>query len=125
VRTSDGVELRVVDHGGAGPEILLLHGLMGRASTWRAVARWLSRIDDVAQIAAEWATVDHWAALDAVRCPVLLLEAEQSVAPPGQMGKMAQRLADAHHVRVPGTGHLLHAAALQAYRSAVDGFLAL
>lgn len=33
----------VVDFGGAGPPIVLLHGLMGRASTWRPVAGWLTR----------------------------------------------------------------------------------
>lgn len=252
--TSDGVELRVVDLGGVGPQILLLHGLMGRAATWWPVARWLtghghvlgldarghgrseargpwttermaadaaelldeagpavvighsmgglhglvlaarrpdlvralvvedmavdfrgrsaddarawfgalpqpfpslaavreafghprpelgdyltecveeradgyhllSRIEDVVEIAAEWAVVDHWATLDAVHCPVLLLEAEQSVAPPGQMAEMARRLADASHVQVPETGHLLHAAAPAAYRSAVEQFI--
>jgi pimeloyl-ACP methyl ester carboxylesterase len=84
----------------------------------------LCRIDDVVEIAAEWATVDHWAALDAIRCPVLLLEAEESVAPPGQIRAMAARLADAKHARVPATGHLLHAAAPAAYRAAVEDFLA-
>jgi pimeloyl-ACP methyl ester carboxylesterase len=33
----------VIDFGGTGPPILLLHGLMGRARTWWPVARWLSR----------------------------------------------------------------------------------
>jgi pimeloyl-ACP methyl ester carboxylesterase len=33
----------VVDFGGSGPAIVLLHGLMGRASTWRPVAGWLTR----------------------------------------------------------------------------------
>jgi pimeloyl-ACP methyl ester carboxylesterase len=84
----------------------------------------LSRIDDVVEIAAEWARVDHWADLDAVQCPVLLLEAEQSVAPPGQMAEMARRLAGARHVLVPDTGHLLHASAPAAYRSAVEELLA-
>jgi pimeloyl-ACP methyl ester carboxylesterase len=32
----------VVEFGGAGPGILLLHGLMGRATTWWGTARWLS-----------------------------------------------------------------------------------
>ncbi|MGQ0576477.1 MAG: alpha/beta fold hydrolase [Pseudonocardia sp.] len=39
VRTSDGVYLAVVEFGGEGPPILLLHGLMGRATTWWPVAR--------------------------------------------------------------------------------------
>jgi pimeloyl-ACP methyl ester carboxylesterase len=33
----------VITFGGTGPTILLLHGLMGRASTWWPVARWLTR----------------------------------------------------------------------------------
>jgi pimeloyl-ACP methyl ester carboxylesterase len=33
----------VVEFGGSGPGILLLHGLMGRATTWWPVARWLVR----------------------------------------------------------------------------------
>lgn len=32
----------VVDFGGEGPPIVLLHGLMGRATTWWRVARWLA-----------------------------------------------------------------------------------
>ena len=32
----------VVDFGGTGPAIVVLHGLMGRASTWWPVARWLT-----------------------------------------------------------------------------------
>ncbi|HEV2783267.1 MAG TPA: alpha/beta hydrolase [Actinophytocola sp.] len=33
----------VIEFGGAGQGILLLHGLMGRATTWWSVARWLTR----------------------------------------------------------------------------------
>lgn len=33
----------VIEFGGAGPGILLLHGLMGRARTWWSVAQWLTR----------------------------------------------------------------------------------
>jgi pimeloyl-ACP methyl ester carboxylesterase len=33
----------VIEFGGAGPGILLLHGLMGRATTWWPVAQWLTR----------------------------------------------------------------------------------
>ncbi len=82
----------------------------------------LCRVDDGVEIAAEWARVDHWAELPAVRCPVLLLEAEQSVAPPGQIAAMAARLRDARHVRVPDTGHLVHVA--EGYREAVEPFVA-
>jgi pimeloyl-ACP methyl ester carboxylesterase len=85
----------------------------------------LARVADVVEIAAEWARLDHWHALSAVRCPVLLLEAEESVAPPGQMAIMARKLDDARHVVVPGTGHLVHAADPAAYRAAVEAFLLL
>jgi len=36
------MEPGVIDFGGTGQGILLLHGLMGRASTWWSVARWLT-----------------------------------------------------------------------------------
>lgn len=36
-------ERDVVEFGGSGPTILLLHGLMGRATTWWPVTRWLRR----------------------------------------------------------------------------------
>ncbi|MQA11367.1 MAG: alpha/beta fold hydrolase [Pseudonocardiaceae bacterium] len=37
----------VVDFGGTGASIVLLHGLMGRARTWWSVARWLTRYGHV------------------------------------------------------------------------------
>jgi pimeloyl-ACP methyl ester carboxylesterase len=252
VRASDGVELAVTEFGGSGPPILLLHGLMGRASTWRETAAWLTahgrvvavdarghgrsrargpwttdrmaadvvdvltalgpsvvvghsmgglhglvaaarrpelvralvvedmgvdfrgrsaadarawftglpqpfpslaavrrafghprpefgeymvecveqradgyhllaRVEHTTAIAAEWAEQDHWAAADRVRCPALLVEAEESVAPDGQMARMAARMPSATHVRVPGTGHLVHAYA--GFRALVESFL--
>ncbi len=252
VRTDDGVDLAVTEFGGAGAPVLLLHGLMGRASTWWPVAQWLvghgrvlgldarghgrsaargpwtvermaadaarvldrpgivvghsmgglhgialaaarpdlvralvvedmgvnfrgvdaaatsawfeavpqpfpslaavreafgwprpefgeyltecveeradgyhllAAVEHTTEIAAEWARTDFWDALDAVRCPVLLIEAQESVAPPGQMAEMAGRLSDAVHVHVPGAGHLVHATAPGPYRAAVQAFL--
>lgn len=38
----DGVLLAVTDFGGAGPPVLLLHGLAGYAGEWRETASWLS-----------------------------------------------------------------------------------
>jgi pimeloyl-ACP methyl ester carboxylesterase len=38
------VSLCCYDFGGAGPAVLLLHGLAGQASEWRATASWLRRI---------------------------------------------------------------------------------
>jgi pimeloyl-ACP methyl ester carboxylesterase len=37
-----GTGLAVVDFGGQGPGILLVHGMMGRATTWSATASWLA-----------------------------------------------------------------------------------
>lgn len=68
----------------------------------------LARVANVSEIAAEWTVVDHWAALAGIRCPTVLLEAEESVAPPGQMARMGMAIPDARHVRMAGTGHLLH-----------------
>jgi pimeloyl-ACP methyl ester carboxylesterase len=257
VRTSDGVDLAVVEFGGAGRPVLLLHGLMGRATTWWPVARWLafhgrvlghdarghgrsqargpwttermaadaaevlaeagagpavvvghsmgglhalvlaarhpaavravvvedmavdflgssvadarswfgalpqpfgslaevreafghprpefgtymtecveerpdgyhllSDVDDAVEIAAEWACRTRWDVLPDVGCPALFLEAEQSVVPEGQMARMAAAVPGARHVRVPGSGHLIHAGAPQAYRREVEAFLA-
>jgi pimeloyl-ACP methyl ester carboxylesterase len=84
----------------------------------------LCRIPLAVEIAAGWAERDEWAALEQVRCPVLLLEAEESIAPPGQMERMAHAIPGARHLRVPGSGHLLHASAPAAYRNAVEAFLA-
>ena len=39
--TRDGADLRVMDDGGAGPAVLLLHGLAGPPWEWEAVARLL------------------------------------------------------------------------------------
>jgi pimeloyl-ACP methyl ester carboxylesterase len=39
----DGAQLRCADYGGAGPSVLLLHGLLGYAREWHSTATWLSR----------------------------------------------------------------------------------
>ena len=76
-------------------------------------------------IAAEWGTRDYWQQWQAVRIPVLLIEAGDSVAPPGQMRRMYELAAGrAGYLRVPGAGHLVHDDAPQAYRDAIAAFLA-
>lgn len=87
---------------------------------WRLhghTARWI-------EIAAEWGTRDYWEQWRAVRTPALLIEAGNSVAPPGQMRQMAEMRSQATYVHVPQAGHLIHDEAPQVYREAVESFLA-
>ncbi|MCB9439014.1 MAG: alpha/beta hydrolase [Mycolicibacterium sp.] len=78
-------------------------------------------------IAAEWGTRDYWGQWSAVRAPALLLEAGNSVAPPGQMAKMAEiaegQRRRVRYLRVPDAGHLIHDDAPQIYRREVSDFL--
>ena len=75
-------------------------------------------------IAAEWGTRDYWAQWRAVRAPVLLIEAGDSVVPPGQMTRMAELAGErATYLRVPGAGHLVHDDAPDRYRQAVEAFV--
>lgn len=74
-------------------------------------------------IAAQWGTRDYWQQWREVRVPTLLMEAENSVAPPGQMRQMAEIGQDTRYLHVPGAGHLIHDDAPEVYREAVTGFL--
>ena len=81
-------------------------------------ARWI-------EIAAEWGTRDYWQQWRSVRAPALLIEAGDSVAPPGQMRLMLEMAGErATYVQVPGAGHLVHDDAPDRYREAVETFLA-
>ncbi|WP_155769068.1 alpha/beta fold hydrolase [Mycobacterium asiaticum] len=87
---------------------------------WRLhghTARWI-------EIAAEWGTRDYWAQWQAVRAPTLLIEAGNSVTPPGQMRRMAENDCVTDFLNVPGAGHLVHDDAPELYRKAVEAFLA-
>lgn len=76
------------------------------------------------EIAAEWGTRDYWDQWRAVRAPALLIEAGDSVVPPGQMRTMADLAGErARYVRVARAGHLVHDDAPRAYREAVEEFL--
>lgn len=79
-------------------------------------ARWI-------EIAAEWGTRDYWRQWHAVSVPALLVEAGNSVTPPGQMRTMAETGLRRTYLRVPGAGHLIHDDAPGEYREAVQGFL--
>lgn len=74
-------------------------------------------------IAAQWGTRDYWQQWRDVRAPTLLIEAGNSVAPPGQMREMAEIGKDTRYLYVPGAGHLIHDDAPEVYREAVTGFL--
>jgi len=87
---------------------------------WRLhgyTARWI-------EIAAEWGTRDYWAQWCAVRVPTLLIEAGNSVTPPGQMRQMHETGHRATYAYMAGAGHLVHDDAPREYREAVDAFLA-
>lgn len=86
-----------------------LHGQPGR---------WL-------EIAAQWGTRDYWRQWRDGRAPALLIEAGESVAPPGQMRRMWELARErTTYVHVPGAGHLVHDDAPDQYREAVEAFLA-
>lgn len=55
--------------------------------------------------------------------PALLIEAGNSVTPPGQMAEMARTRRQTTYVQVPGAGHLVHDDAPGKYRDAVETFL--
>lgn len=76
------------------------------------------------EIAAEWGRRAYWQQWRAVRAPTLLIEAGNSVTPPGQMRQMHEVGADAEYVCVPGVGHLVHDEAPEEFRRVVTAFLA-
>ena len=75
-------------------------------------------------IAAQWGTRDYWSQWREVRVPALLIEAGNSVTPPGQMREMNETGYRTTYLHVPGAGHLVHDDAPQNYRNAVEAFLA-
>jgi pimeloyl-ACP methyl ester carboxylesterase len=83
----------------------------------------IADLDQLYPIAAEWGRESYWPLLEALRCPLLLIEPEHSLMPAGQLAEMAARAADARHLLVPGAGHLVHADAAAEYRGAVEAFL--
>lgn len=84
--------------------------LHGDLATWTAVAD-------------EWGRRDFWAQWQAMAVPALVIEAQHSVTPPGQMRKMCSLNDHARHLLVPGAGHLIHDDAPDFYRGAVEAFL--
>ncbi len=76
------------------------------------------------EIAAEWGTRDYWAKWRAVRAAALLVEADNSVTPAGQMRTMSEIGCRTNYLRVADAGHLVHDEAPMTYRQAVESFLA-
>lgn len=111
---------QVVDEYGPVAGRYFLEAFDRTATGWRLhgqPARWMA-------IAAEWGTRDYWQQWQAVRAPVLLIEAGDSVAPAGQMRRMRELAGErATYVQVPGAGHLVHDDAPERYREAVEQFL--
>jgi pimeloyl-ACP methyl ester carboxylesterase len=91
----------------------------------RTVTGWRlhGRVDRWIEIAAEWGTRDYWEQWRAVRAPALLIEAGNSVTPPGQMLEMKETGHRATYLHVPAAGHLVHDEAPREYRAAVTSFL--
>ncbi|MGB8391125.1 alpha/beta fold hydrolase, partial [Mycobacterium sp.] len=56
--------------------------------------------------------------------PALLIEAGDSVTPPGQMRAMTENSSSTTYLKVRQAGHLIHDEAPQVYRQAVESFLA-
>lgn len=74
-------------------------------------------------ISAEWGRREFWTQWDAVACPTLVIEAEHTITPVGQMREMVDRHPDARYEWVAGAGHLVHDEQPERYRAAVTAFL--
>jgi pimeloyl-ACP methyl ester carboxylesterase len=84
----------------------------------------LADIDELFGIAQEWGRRDFWATVERVRCPVLAIEAGDTSTPVGQMAELAGRTnGPARHVKIDGSGHLVHDDAPGEYRRVVTEFL--
>ncbi|WP_026455042.1 alpha/beta fold hydrolase [Saccharomonospora iraqiensis] len=79
--------------------------------------------DDLYAVAEEWTRRDFRPYVDAVRCPVLVIEAGDSAMPPGQQAELAARVPGGRHVVVPDAAHVVHDDAPDEYRGAVEAFL--
>ncbi len=81
------------------------------------------RIPSWGAIADEWGVRDFWSEWEEVAVPSLVIEAEYTVTPPGQMRRMCEVNERAQYLRVEGAGHLVHDDAPHVYRGAVEAFL--
>jgi pimeloyl-ACP methyl ester carboxylesterase len=83
----------------------------------------MADLDDLYEIAAEWGRRDYWSFVDGVKCPLLVIEAEHTLMPPGQQAELAARVPNGRHIVVSDAGHVVHDDAPHEYRGAVEAFL--
>ena len=83
----------------------------------------IADLADLYRVAAEWGLRSYWPFVDRVHAPLLVIEAEHTLMPPGQQAAMAARVPDGRHLVVPGAGHLVQVSAPDVYRGAVEAFL--
>lgn len=114
-----GSAQQIFDEFGAVAGRYFLAAFERTATGWRLhgqPARWV-------ETAAEWGTRDYWAQWRAVRAPALLIEAGESVTPPGQMRRMHEISERSRYLRVEQAGHLIHDEQPRIYHRAVEEFL--
>ena len=114
-----GAEQAVLDEFGPVAGRYFLEAFDRTDTGWRLHGR----IDRWIEIAGQWGTRDYWDQWRAVRAPALLIEAGNSVTPPGQMQLMAESGHDTRYLHVPDAGHLVHDDAPEVYLQAVSEFL--
>lgn len=83
----------------------------------------IADLEDLYVIATEWGQRDYWSYLEAVRCPMLVIEAERTSMPAGQQAEMAKRARNGRHIVVADAGHVVHHDQPEVYRGAVEAFL--
>jgi pimeloyl-ACP methyl ester carboxylesterase len=84
----------------------------------------IADLEDLYEIANEWGRRDYWPYVEKISRPMLAIEAEHSVMPPGQMADLPKRAGGpVRHLVVEGAGHVVHHDAPAVYRGAVEAFL--
>ncbi|NYI89058.1 pimeloyl-ACP methyl ester carboxylesterase [Amycolatopsis endophytica] len=83
----------------------------------------MANFENLYEIAAEWGRRDYWPLVESVRCPMLIIEAENTLMPAGQQAEMATRAPNARHLLIPNSNHVVHDSAPETYRGAVEAFL--
>lgn len=66
---------------------------------------------------------DYWGEWEAVRCPILLVTAENGILSQEEIAEMAARNPNARSLEIPAAGHDLHLEDLNAWNRALSAFL--